>query len=146
MDTGELFYVHIGASRRVPLRAAHDYVTHLCAGLSTVRQRAHSARAGGWFVVPARPAPGDGPIRNEEARVTTVPQTRANQSGQRRLPRMYRCRSRAWRRRLGALAWAALEDLALAAHRSDQGWVAHPWAFGISPAASASPRIPPPAP
>ena len=32
--------------------------------------------------------------------------------------------SRAWRRRLGALAWAALEDLALAAHRSEQGWVA----------------------
>ncbi len=32
--------------------------------------------------------------------------------------------SRAWRRRLGALAWAALEDLALAAHGSEQGWVA----------------------
>jgi hypothetical protein len=32
--------------------------------------------------------------------------------------------SRAWRRRLGPLAWAALEDLTLAAHRSDQGWVA----------------------
>ena len=33
-------------------------------------------------------------------------------------------RSRAWRRQLGVLAWAALEDLALAAHPSDQGWVA----------------------
>jgi hypothetical protein len=33
-------------------------------------------------------------------------------------------RTRAWRRQLGALAWAALENLALAAHPSDQGWVA----------------------
>ncbi len=33
-------------------------------------------------------------------------------------------RSRVWRRQLGVLAWAALEDLALAAHPSDQGWVA----------------------
>ena len=33
-------------------------------------------------------------------------------------------RTRPWRRQLGALAWAALEDLALAAHPSDQGWVA----------------------
>ena len=33
-------------------------------------------------------------------------------------------RSREWRRQLGVLAWAALEDLALAAHSSDQGWVA----------------------
>ena len=31
MDTGQLFYVHIGASRRVPLQAAHDYLTRLCA-------------------------------------------------------------------------------------------------------------------
>ena len=32
--------------------------------------------------------------------------------------------SREWRRQLGVLAWAALEDLALSAHPSDQGWVA----------------------
>jgi len=32
--------------------------------------------------------------------------------------------SRAWRRRLGAVAWAALEDLALAARRDHAGWVA----------------------
>ncbi len=29
-----------------------------------------------------------------------------------------------WRRRLGPLAWAALEDLALASHYTEQGWVA----------------------
>jgi hypothetical protein len=32
--------------------------------------------------------------------------------------------SRAWRRRLGALPWAALEELALTAHLTNQGWVA----------------------
>ena len=32
--------------------------------------------------------------------------------------------SRIWRRRLGPLAWAVLEDLALTAHNTDQGWVA----------------------
>jgi hypothetical protein len=32
--------------------------------------------------------------------------------------------SRVWRRRLGALAWAALEELALTAHPSEHGWVA----------------------
>ena len=32
--------------------------------------------------------------------------------------------SSVWRRRLGPLAWAALEDLALAAHHTEQGWVA----------------------
>ncbi len=66
MDTGELSYVHIGASRRVPLQAAHDYLTRLCASQHG-RQRGHTARAGGWFVLPARPAPGDGNNRNEEA-------------------------------------------------------------------------------
>lgn len=30
----------------------------------------------------------------------------------------------AWRRRLGPLAWVALEHLALSSHLSDQGWVA----------------------
>lgn len=29
-----------------------------------------------------------------------------------------------WRRRLGALAWNALEELALAAHHDGQGWAA----------------------
>ncbi len=37
---------------------------------------------------------------------------------------LLRPESRLWRRRLGPLAWAALEDLALATHHSDQGWVA----------------------
>jgi len=32
--------------------------------------------------------------------------------------------SRTWRRRLGPLAWAALEHLALAAHPDHQGWAA----------------------
>src|SRR6516164_5019730 len=32
--------------------------------------------------------------------------------------------SRRWRRQLGALAWAALEELALGAHRDDRGWAA----------------------
>jgi DNA-binding transcriptional ArsR family regulator len=32
--------------------------------------------------------------------------------------------SRQWRRQLGALAWVALEELALAAHPDDQGWAA----------------------
>jgi hypothetical protein len=32
--------------------------------------------------------------------------------------------SRAWRRRVGALAWAVLEELALAAHSTSEGWVA----------------------
>ncbi len=32
--------------------------------------------------------------------------------------------SRAWRRRLGPLAWVALEHLALSSHLTDQGWVA----------------------
>ena len=35
-----------------------------------------------------------------------------------------KAQSSVWRRRLGPLAWAALEDLALAAHHSEQGWVA----------------------
>ena len=30
MDTGELFSVHRGASRRIPLWAAYDYVDRLC--------------------------------------------------------------------------------------------------------------------
>lgn len=32
--------------------------------------------------------------------------------------------SRAWRHRLGPLAWVALEHLALSSHLTDQGWVA----------------------
>ena len=32
MDSGELFSVHRGASRRVPLWAAYDYVDRLCGG------------------------------------------------------------------------------------------------------------------
>ena len=32
--------------------------------------------------------------------------------------------SRLWRRQWGALAWAALEELALSAHRDGKGWVA----------------------
>jgi hypothetical protein len=32
--------------------------------------------------------------------------------------------SRRWRRQLGALAWVALEELALASHRDHQGWAA----------------------
>jgi hypothetical protein len=32
--------------------------------------------------------------------------------------------SRLWRRQLGALAWVALEELALASHRDHQGWAA----------------------
>jgi hypothetical protein len=43
--------------------------------------------------------------------------------------------SRTWRRQLGALAWAALEELALSARRDDQGWASpariHPIATGI---------------
>ncbi len=35
-----------------------------------------------------------------------------------------KAQSSVWRRRLGPLAWAALEDLALAAHHTEQGWVA----------------------
>lgn len=31
--------------------------------------------------------------------------------------------SRPWRRQLGAVAWAALEELALTAHQDDHGWV-----------------------
>ena len=34
-----------------------------------------------------------------------------------------KAQSSVWRRRLGPLAWAALEDLALAAHHTEQGWV-----------------------
>lgn len=30
--------------------------------------------------------------------------------------------SRPWRRQVGALAWAALEEVALTAHRDQQGW------------------------
>ena len=32
MDSGELFSVHRGASRRIPLWAAYDYVDRLCGG------------------------------------------------------------------------------------------------------------------
>ena len=67
--------------------------------------------------------------------MTTDPKTRATNQGNTGCTVCIDVRSRAWRHRLGVLAWAALEDLALAAHRSDQGWVAHPWVFGISPAA-----------
>ena len=35
-----------------------------------------------------------------------------------------KAQSSVWRRQLGPLAWAALEDLALAAHHTEQGWVA----------------------
>ncbi len=68
MDTGELFYVHIGASRRVPAarrpRLSHSPLRQA----ATARQRGHSARApGGWFGLPARPAPGYGNNRTGEA-------------------------------------------------------------------------------
>jgi DNA-binding transcriptional ArsR family regulator len=42
--------------------------------------------------------------------------------------------SRHWRRQLGALAWVALEELALAAHIDHQGWAA---ALGVRDIASA---------
>ncbi len=42
--------------------------------------------------------------------------------------------SRHWRRQLGALAWVALEELALAAHPDHQGWAAP---LGVSDIASA---------
>ncbi len=68
MDSGELFYVHIGGSRRVPAalrpRLSHSPLRQA----ATVRPRGHSARApGGWFDLPARPAPGYGNNPTEEA-------------------------------------------------------------------------------
>jgi excisionase family DNA binding protein len=66
MDTGQLAHVHIGASRRVPLQAAHDYVAHLCAGLQPVRL-ARPPLGGACVAHTAAPASGDGGIRNEEA-------------------------------------------------------------------------------
>jgi hypothetical protein len=42
--------------------------------------------------------------------------------------------SRRWRRQLGALAWVALEELALAPHRDHQGWAAR---LGVRDIASA---------
>ena len=53
--------------------------------------------------------------------------------------------SNVWRRRVGPLAWAALEDLALATHHSEQGWVAPVGVRDIA-AASGSPKTPPPEP
>ena len=67
MDTGELFYVHIGASRRVPLQAADDYATCLCASQHRPDNVAIPPGPGSRFVLPARPAPGDGNNRNEKA-------------------------------------------------------------------------------
>jgi hypothetical protein len=49
------------------------------------------------------------------------------------------------RRRLGPLAWVALEHLALSSHRTDQGWAA-PVGSATRRPVSASPRTPPPAP
>jgi excisionase family DNA binding protein len=66
MDTGQLAHVHIGASRRLPLQAAHDYVAHLCAGLQPVRL-ARPPLGGACVAHTAAPASGDGAIRNEEA-------------------------------------------------------------------------------
>ncbi len=56
--------------------------------------------------------------------MTTDPKTRPTNPDTTGCTLWIDARSRAWRRQLGVLAWAALEDLALAAHPSDQGWVA----------------------
>ena len=42
--------------------------------------------------------------------------------------------SREWRRRLGPLAWAVLEDLALGAHSDTAGWVAPVGVRGVAAA------------
>ena len=68
MDSGELFFVHVGASRRVPLQAAYDYVDRLCEGGHRPAEANSQAEPAAGHLRLARPdppgpAPGEGKHR-----------------------------------------------------------------------------------